>query len=361
MKHLSVEHRNIFQKIYDEIKYLAKLVTAGSKEARQLEAVKHTFEKIYREGGVVNSNATANGDIRYKLSDEEVDNDKKLEYNEFEIYTSSDAFYNEVPKADRSSFSRSLANKTTGMETGEIRTIAIYGTGGVYFFEATGYMQGQMLHYSNASDADEYRTEKKEYLNGNNSSRQTFSAWASVFSSNGARARSDIHSIENGRAESDVYEVYGGSRTRDGTGAYERNGQNIEIDLEEVEKIVKALREKYGLTENHSTNEIAPTKEATSNDGAFFDADAKKSLSPTDEDIAPVGDFATPANELRYEGERGALDVATYGDDGDVRNDIAPVREDVVIKTTAEKLTEKRNHSESEREKAEFTKISLLF
>ena len=45
---LSVENRNIFEKIYDEIKYLCKVVTAGSKEARELEKVKKVFEDAYR-------------------------------------------------------------------------------------------------------------------------------------------------------------------------------------------------------------------------------------------------------------------------------------------------------------------------
>ena len=42
------KHRNIFQKVYDEIKHLYKIATAGSKEARQLEKVKRTFEKVYQ-------------------------------------------------------------------------------------------------------------------------------------------------------------------------------------------------------------------------------------------------------------------------------------------------------------------------
>lgn len=46
---LSTEHRNVFQKIYDEIKYLVKMATAGSKEARALEKAKKMFEKAYRE------------------------------------------------------------------------------------------------------------------------------------------------------------------------------------------------------------------------------------------------------------------------------------------------------------------------
>ena len=51
VNNLSANHRNIFQKIYDEIKYLGKVVTAGSKEARQLERVKKAFEDAYRTGG----------------------------------------------------------------------------------------------------------------------------------------------------------------------------------------------------------------------------------------------------------------------------------------------------------------------
>ena len=48
VRKLSVEHRNVFQKIYDEIKYLAKVATAGSKEARQLEKAKKVFADAYR-------------------------------------------------------------------------------------------------------------------------------------------------------------------------------------------------------------------------------------------------------------------------------------------------------------------------
>ena len=46
---LSVEKPGIFQKIYDEIKYLVKTATAGSKEAKQLMEVQRAFEKAYKE------------------------------------------------------------------------------------------------------------------------------------------------------------------------------------------------------------------------------------------------------------------------------------------------------------------------
>ena len=74
VNNLSVTNRNVFQKIYDEIKHLMKLVTAGSKEARQLEKVKRTFDKAYRENAKGNTETEANqasakeGNIKYSLS-----------------------------------------------------------------------------------------------------------------------------------------------------------------------------------------------------------------------------------------------------------------------------------------------------
>ena len=68
INNLSTNHRNVFQKIYDEIKYLYKVATAGSKEARELEKVKKAFEKAYKEGG----KATAeNTDTQYSLVEDQ--------------------------------------------------------------------------------------------------------------------------------------------------------------------------------------------------------------------------------------------------------------------------------------------------
>ncbi len=48
VKNLSA-NKSLFEKVYDEIKYLAKQVLPGSKEAKQLEKVKRLFEKAYAE------------------------------------------------------------------------------------------------------------------------------------------------------------------------------------------------------------------------------------------------------------------------------------------------------------------------
>ena len=62
---LSTENRNVFQKIWDEIKYLCKTVTAGSKEARQLLEVKKIFEEAYR---AEIKNTVMEDGVRYALA-----------------------------------------------------------------------------------------------------------------------------------------------------------------------------------------------------------------------------------------------------------------------------------------------------
>ena len=63
---LSTTKPNVFKKIYNEIKYLLKLATAGSKEAQQLEKVKKAFDKAFKESG----NPTA--DTKYSISDKNI-------------------------------------------------------------------------------------------------------------------------------------------------------------------------------------------------------------------------------------------------------------------------------------------------
>lgn len=46
---LSTQNRNVFQKIYDEIKYMVKIATAGSKEARELVKVQKMFDKAWKD------------------------------------------------------------------------------------------------------------------------------------------------------------------------------------------------------------------------------------------------------------------------------------------------------------------------
>ena len=64
VKRLSTEQPTLFKKIFDEVKYLCKVATAGSKEAKQLEKLKKTFEEAYRQ-----KNNTAKDDgVRYSVA-----------------------------------------------------------------------------------------------------------------------------------------------------------------------------------------------------------------------------------------------------------------------------------------------------
>ena len=66
VNNLSAKHRNVFQKIFDEIKYLLKVTTAGTKEARQLEKVKHVFEQAYK----AQKNTAGNDGVTFSMSGE---------------------------------------------------------------------------------------------------------------------------------------------------------------------------------------------------------------------------------------------------------------------------------------------------
>ena len=78
ISHLSTKDRNVFQKLYDEIKYLYNLATAGSKEKRQLERVKKAFEDAYR------AESKASGDTKYSINDKKsLDKYSQKQYNDF--------------------------------------------------------------------------------------------------------------------------------------------------------------------------------------------------------------------------------------------------------------------------------------
>ena len=66
VSNLSTEHRDIFDKLFDEVKYLYKTATAGSKEARQLLKVKKAFEEAYR---AETKSPTGEGGVRYAIQE----------------------------------------------------------------------------------------------------------------------------------------------------------------------------------------------------------------------------------------------------------------------------------------------------
>jgi hypothetical protein len=78
VRNLSTEQPNIFKKMYNYVKHLYNMATAGSKEARQLEQLKYNFEKVYRE----NNQSKASNNT--KLMASKVEKNMDSEYNKDE-------------------------------------------------------------------------------------------------------------------------------------------------------------------------------------------------------------------------------------------------------------------------------------
>lgn len=80
---LAVKDRNIFQKIYDYIKHIYKLATAGTDEAKALENLKYQFDKVYKTVAE-ETNADTKYSIGGKKALENIKNTKfykEAEYN----------------------------------------------------------------------------------------------------------------------------------------------------------------------------------------------------------------------------------------------------------------------------------------
>lgn len=82
VQRLSTEHRGVFQKLFDEIKHLCKLATAGTKEARELEKVKKLFEDAYR---TETKNPTADGGVKYSITEGMTDAERYAELKDKNI------------------------------------------------------------------------------------------------------------------------------------------------------------------------------------------------------------------------------------------------------------------------------------
>jgi hypothetical protein len=64
VRNLSTKNQNVFQKVFDEIKYMLKKANAGSEAERQLLKAKKIFEDVYRE-----TNTNTSGDRQFSVSE----------------------------------------------------------------------------------------------------------------------------------------------------------------------------------------------------------------------------------------------------------------------------------------------------
>lgn len=97
---LSTKNPNIFKKIYEEIKYLVKVATAGTKEAKELERIKKIFEKAYKQ---VKVNPVEDDTVKFSLRNKNITKNDSILYV---VHTS----YTNVPPKDFAAL-KNLQNK----------------------------------------------------------------------------------------------------------------------------------------------------------------------------------------------------------------------------------------------------------
>lgn len=85
-------NRTLFDKIFGEIKYLARIATAGSKEARQLEKAKVLFEKAYNKTDVDTHRLTSDENINETLKSVDLEYDSESETVSFSMSSLEEAF-----------------------------------------------------------------------------------------------------------------------------------------------------------------------------------------------------------------------------------------------------------------------------
>lgn len=99
VNNLSTTKPNVFKKVYEEIKYLLKVATAGSKEARQLEKVKRTFDKAYKNNNVASKETNTKFSIKNNQVKDLNENQQKIINGELEVYHGTDAVFTDMQSA----------------------------------------------------------------------------------------------------------------------------------------------------------------------------------------------------------------------------------------------------------------------
>ena len=106
---LSTGNRDLFDRIFDEIKYLCRVVTAGSKEARQLEKVKRAFEEAYR------ADTKSDGGTKHSLMEFSQDGRRYVEIDQ-EQHRFNGHSFEEFPRIAKEIINEKFNGRVIGMD-----------------------------------------------------------------------------------------------------------------------------------------------------------------------------------------------------------------------------------------------------
>ena len=261
----------MFRKIYDEIKYLFKVATAGSKEARALEKAKKMFEEAYREN-VKGKPQTDSFSFGSQPDSNHIDKYTQNQYNDFGWARQSEA----ISKNELDDLYSKIQEK------GSLKKFAQSGYG-----EAIIDVNDKPHTTLGVDNVLAFVTETK-----NNPKITKVARFQAETETEMALIKENLY--EKGSFSQSYYEVL-----KEFGFAREYNRESV-LDYFEYKEETRRRSSgteggrtdrNSGLLQNGSgtfaeaqSNEIAPTKEASSTDDAFFDGNkpgVKLSLSDT--------------------------------------------------------------------------------
>ena len=267
------EKPNLAKRILSRIK--AFLQTFGKSTDKDPEAVKQLrrteelFRKALEKAGVgyaaeeLTRMNEKNAQVSEENGGESVDEKRKVQYNYKELYTSTPEYAKEVAHEDREDFNRWLANKTSDMTDGEIRNVLIYCGKKVYFFEADGYMHGQMLRAVSGKRTNIIKQIREAWRNESNQNADTVGALADAFAFERERTDFDSDTFGDGSGENGndgiSFEQSRGDTRRD----HGSSGANHQIDLEEVNHIIRELREMLARLDAEPSSKVQKSRKQT--------------------------------------------------------------------------------------------------
>ena len=240
---LSTTKPNVFKKIYDEIKYLYKLATAGSKEARELEKVKRAFDKAYKES---KANTTVN-DVDFSLVGKE---------NGIEVYETSEATKELSYKERKQKLLDTMKNEFAG------RTAKFTKNNDVYyaFYDTDGLNKG--VYGDKKSDKKGYKAKVNIGADGNYIELAENSLYVNSSAESGKdnrfhkNAKAWDYYVKTIKSDGNYYDVL--INVKD-TG----NDQYVyDITLKETDSLPEQLSS-YDGSSSASTNSIPQNKEKT--------------------------------------------------------------------------------------------------
>lgn len=305
VQQLSTQNRNVFQKIYNEIKYLVRTVTSGSKEAKQLEKVKKIFDEAYRDS----SKAEVKDSAQFSL----VGKDE----NGIEIYETSEDTKKLSYSERKAKLLDSMKNEYAG------RTAKFTKNGKIYYalYNDTGIKKG--VHGDKKSSPKGYRAKINIGADGNyielaeNSIYQGTSVEQGKNNRFHSNAKTWDYYVKTIQSDGIYFDVL--INVKD-TG----NSQYVyDITLNEADSLPDASSASYTGSSPASDSSITKTEEnATENQKKDY------SLSLSNNDIAPIGNWNVKGSDLVLEGVPIRQDIAPAQQQDAAVDDIAPWTEE---------------------------------